>query len=86
MARPSRGLPLPYYPTATSDLHLKAATIQGRKIFTVKAASWSSTLRAKTGNGSSGLIIAFDSETCLPRVTEHKEKKNTKPDKTKEKT
>jgi ornithine cyclodeaminase/alanine dehydrogenase-like protein (mu-crystallin family) len=54
------------HPTDTSDLHLKSATLKGRSIFTVKAAGWSSALRARTGNGSSGLIIAFDSETCLP--------------------
>jgi ornithine cyclodeaminase/alanine dehydrogenase-like protein (mu-crystallin family) len=54
------------HPTPASDLHVKSATLRGRSIFTIKAAGWSATLRQRTGNGSSGLIIAFDSETCLP--------------------
>jgi hypothetical protein len=42
------------HPTGESDLHLKAATLEGRKIFTVKAAGWSAALRRRSGNGSSG--------------------------------
>jgi ornithine cyclodeaminase/alanine dehydrogenase-like protein (mu-crystallin family) len=54
------------HPTASSDLHVKSATFKGREIFTIKAAGRSASLRDRTGNGSSGLIVAFDSETCLP--------------------
>jgi ornithine cyclodeaminase/alanine dehydrogenase-like protein (mu-crystallin family) len=54
------------HPTDASDLHVKSATLKGRTIFTIKAAGWSAALRDRTGNGSSGLILAFDSETCLP--------------------
>jgi ornithine cyclodeaminase/alanine dehydrogenase-like protein (mu-crystallin family) len=55
-------------PSARSDVHLKAATLQGRDIFTVKVAGWSASLAQDTGNGSSGIIIAFDAVTCLPKA------------------
>jgi len=48
--------------------HLKAATVRGHDIFPVKAAGWSSALAKATGNGSSGIIVVFDSITCSPKV------------------
>lgn len=52
------------YPSPDADIHVKSAVLPWAPVFTVKLAGWSLALKAKQGNGHSGLILVCDATTC----------------------
>ncbi|UWQ32378.1 ornithine cyclodeaminase family protein [Leisingera sp. M527] len=59
------------FPAPGADVHVKSAVLPGAPIFTVKLAGWSESLKADTGSGHSGLILACCSKTCQPLALLH---------------
>ncbi|ACU70896.1 Ornithine cyclodeaminase [Catenulispora acidiphila DSM 44928] len=48
------------------DVHVKSAWLPGSPIFVVKVGSWFAERARLTGNGASGMILAFDAQTGDP--------------------
>ncbi len=56
------------HPTATSDMHVKSATLDGAPIFTVKMAGWSQDRADRGLQPTTGMIAVYDSATCELRA------------------